>query len=222
MIRNSLNRTFIDPALDFIGRKGGTISFNRRLKAVSSVDERIVSFDFKGETVRLAPDDQVILAVPPETIREVLPEIMVPQENRPIVNAHFQLRRPVGQPLVMGLVGSRSHWLFVRGDVASVTVSGATALVDLGAEEIALVLWPEIALALELSPDPVPAYRIVKEKRATFAQTIEQVRRRPTTGTQLKNLFLAGDWISTGLPATLEGATLSGRLAVDAIHKQWA
>jgi uncharacterized protein with NAD-binding domain and iron-sulfur cluster len=70
--------------------------------------------------------------------------------------------------------------------------------------------------ALNLS-DPIPPWRVVKEKRATFAATPEQDRRRPPAKTGLANLVLAGDWTATGLPATIEGAIRSGRRAADCI-----
>jgi uncharacterized protein with NAD-binding domain and iron-sulfur cluster len=117
----------------------------------------------------------------------------------------------------MGLVGSVSQWLFVRGEVASVTVSAADKLAEQPAEEIAETLWKEVAKALELGDKPLPAHRIVKEKRATFAQTPEDVSRRPGPVTAWSNLFLAGDWTNTGLPATLEGAIRSGRIAANRI-----
>ena len=54
---------------------------------------------------------------------------------------------------------------------------------------------------------------IVKEKRATFAATPAQAARRPAARTPWANLFLAGDWTDTGLPATIEGALRSGDTA---------
>ena len=57
---------------------------------------------------------------------------------------------------------------------------------------------------------------IVKERRATFAATPEQDRRRPSAQTRWDDLFLAGDWTKTGLPATIEGALRSGRTAAAA------
>ena len=65
--------------------------------------------------------------------------------------------------------------------------------------------------ALGLPPDAaLPPWRVVKEKRATFAATAAQDRRRPGPRTALENLVLAGDWTATGLPATIEGAIRSG------------
>jgi len=59
----------------------------------------------------------------------------------------------------------------------------------------------------------MPAWQIVKEKRATFAATSAQDARRPAAKTGWPNLFLAGDWTQTGLPATIEGALRSGETA---------
>jgi uncharacterized protein with NAD-binding domain and iron-sulfur cluster len=56
----------------------------------------------------------------------------------------------------------------------------------------------------------MPPWQIVKERRATFASTPAQLARRPKPATRWKNLFLAGDWTDTGLPATIEGAVRSG------------
>jgi hydroxysqualene dehydroxylase len=60
---------------------------------------------------------------------------------------------------------------------------------------------------------PMPPWRLVKERRATFAQTPAQLARRPGPATAWENLVLAGDWTRTGLPATIEGAVLSGERA---------
>jgi uncharacterized protein with NAD-binding domain and iron-sulfur cluster len=54
---------------------------------------------------------------------------------------------------------------------------------------------------------------VLKEKRATFAQTPEALARRAPAQTVWRNLFLAGDWTDTGYPATIESAVRSGRTA---------
>jgi len=71
------------------------------------------------------------------------------------------------------------------------------------------MIWAEVAQALGITA-PMPRWQIVKEKRATFAATPEQDARRPHTNTRWRNLFLAGDWVQNGLPATIEGAIRSG------------
>ena len=98
-------------------------------------------------------------------------------------------------------------------DRISVTVSGADAIVDQDREALAARIWADVAKALGYAA-PMPArWQIVKEKRATFAATPAQDARRPAAKTGWPNLFLAGDWIQTGLPATIEGALRSGETA---------
>ena len=57
---------------------------------------------------------------------------------------------------------------------------------------------------------------IVREKQATFSLAAGQPR-RPSTTTPVRGLFLAGDWIDTGLPSTIESAVVSGHQAAEAV-----
>jgi uncharacterized protein with NAD-binding domain and iron-sulfur cluster len=103
----------------------------------------------------------------------------------------------------------------------SVTISAANNMVDDPARAIASLVWPNVVDALGLhasAKQAMPAYRVVKERRATFAATAAQELRRPQARTTLAaNLALAGDWTNTGLPATIEGAIRSGRAAADVV-----
>jgi hypothetical protein len=153
----------------------------------------------------------------------LVPDLTVPEESHAIINAHFRLPEvkslPAGLPF-LGLIGGTAQWLFVRGDVASITISAANHMVDEKPELIARKTWRDVALALVQEADPLPPYRVVKEKRATFAQTPAQVRLRPRTRSRFINLYLAGDWIDTGLPATIEGAVRSGQMAARIIESE--
>jgi thioredoxin reductase len=80
-----------------------------------------------------------------------------------------------------------------------------------------------IDLAVDELKAAIPAVRsatlrralVVREKRATFSVAPGQPS-RPATRTGVPGLFLAGDWIDTGLPATIESAVISGHAAADA------
>jgi len=218
-----LSACFIDPAVRAIEAAGGSLRLHARVAALEhGIDGPTALHLAGGETVALTAADRVILAVPPANAFALVPDLTVPSGSRAIVNAHFLLPpaangsvRPL--PEFLGLVNGVGEWLFVRGDVASVTVSAADRLAEEPAEAIAASLWPEVATALGITAVALPPYRIVKEKRATFAQTPAQIRHRPATRTRWRNLFLAGDWAATGLPATIEGSVRSGNTAAAAV-----
>lgn len=217
--RESLAASLVDPALAFLIDRHADLFFGQRLRLID-LAPRATALRFAGLDVELEPEDHVILALPPAQIAELLPGIDVPSGAHAIVNAHFLLPesdRWLGESMLLGLVGGVAQWIFLRGEVASVTVSAADALAEEPAEAIAAALWADVARALDQPPDPVPPCRVIKEKRATFAQTPEEIARRPPTRTSWPNLHLAGDWTDTGLPATIEGAIRSGHKAADAV-----
>jgi hypothetical protein len=119
----------------------------------------------------------------------------------------------------VGVIGGAAEWIFRKRGVLSVTVSAADRFVERAAPELRELFWHDVALAYRLPSRPVPAARIVKERRATFLASPEQLKRRPQQTTAWRNLLLAGDYVETGLPATIEGAIRSGfaaaRLATD-------
>ncbi len=110
--------------------------------------------------------------------------------------------------------------MFRKREVVSVTVSAADRIVDRPAEELRDLLWLDVALAFGLAPGPAPPARIVKERRATFRATPDQLRRRPASATAWLNLHLAGDYVDTGLPATIEGAIRSGFAAAARVRQR--
>ncbi|MBM3625161.1 MAG: hypothetical protein FJX16_07560, partial [Alphaproteobacteria bacterium] len=159
--------------------------------------------------VTLEQGDAVVLAAPPWIAQELIPGLVAPDDFRAILNAHFKIAPPPGQPLLLGMIGTLTEWLFAFDDRLSVTISGADRLIDESRETLATKIWAEVSAATGLSPEP-PPWQIVKEKRATFAATPAQERRRPDPKTAWGNLWLAGDWTNTGLPATIEGSIRSG------------
>ncbi len=215
--KEGLSETFIDPATVFLAANGAAISHDTRLRALAMENGRVTALEFNSGPKALTEDDSVVLAVPPVSAAGLVPGLETPSENRAIVNGHFRLEREAEDLSFLGLIGGTAQWLFVRGDIVSVTVSAADALAEQPVEDIARTLWGEVARALELADAQLPAHRIVKEKRATFAQTPEQVKRRAGVRTEWANLFLAGDWTDTGLPATIEGTIRSGRTASETV-----
>ncbi|MGE5546372.1 MAG: FAD-dependent oxidoreductase [Solirubrobacterales bacterium] len=201
-----VSAAFAAPALATLAVHGATVEFGRRLLAA-----RPGELVFEDRTVRLSSDDRVVLALPPWIVAGMLPDI--PQlPTSTIVNAHYRLDVAPHGPAMLGLVGGTAQWLFTRDDLVSVTVSAADRLADRPADEIAALLWRDAARALRLAPSP-PPYRVLKERRATLAHTPDAVGRRPGATTCHPWLFLAGDWLASPWPCTIEAAVASGLAA---------
>ena len=158
----------------------------------------------------------MILAVPAHVAKSLLPEIAAPESFRAILNAHFRIAAPPGWPAILGVVGGLVEWLFAFENRLSITISAADRLIDRDREDLACDLWREVAALTGLGPE-LPAWQIVKERRATFAALPEEEAKRPGPETAWSNLRLAGDWTATGLPATIEGAIRSGYMAAQSL-----
>ena len=208
--REGLSETFVDPALSTLGSDGAEIYFGARLRELNFGPDRVSGLMFEAGTIELGGDDRVILAVPAAIAARLVPGLVVPDAFSPIVNAHFRCALPPGSPLFIGVIDGVAEWIFRKREVLSVTVSAADRIVDRPAEALREALWRDAAMAYRLPALPMPPARIVKERRATFLASPDQLRRRPAASTSWQNLLLAGDYTNTGLPATIEGAIASG------------
>ncbi len=217
--RQGLGPSLIDPALAYLARRGATVRFNARLRGFTFDGGAARTIRFADGEIVLGENDSVVVALPHGLLGEILPGIPTPEGTCAIVNAHFRIPRHLGAPRLLGLVGGTAQWVFVRDTVASVTVSAADRLAEEDAGMIAERVWAEVCRALDLGAVDLPPHRIVKEKRATFPQTPANLSRRAQTRSPWRNLFLAGDWTDTGLPATLEGAIRSGVSAATAARE---
>ncbi len=218
--RDGLAASLVDPALELLRRAGAEVGFNRRLRALDLAGDRVRRLNFGDGSLELPADAAVILALPPTVAGGLVPGLEAPGDSRPIVNAHIRLPEtpelPEDLPF-LGLVGGAADWIFLRGDVASLTVSAAEGLVEEPGEVVAAKMWADTARAFALDPAHEPVIRVIKERRATFAQTPAALAHRAPARTAWRNLVLAGDWTDTGYPATIESAVRSGHKAADLV-----
>ncbi|MBR0718793.1 hydroxysqualene dehydroxylase HpnE [Bradyrhizobium liaoningense] len=215
--RDGLSAVLIEPAVKFLEERGHSVQLGHELREFATSDGRVSTLSFGGEDViQLGPDDAVVMAVPPRAASTLLPGVKTPTKFRAIVNAHFRFDPPPGSAPILGVVGGLVEWLFAFPNRLSVTISNGDRLVDMPREELAQAIWRDVCKAGGVSGE-LPAWQIVRERRATFAATPEQNGMRPGPVTAHKNLFLAGDWTDTGLPATIEGSVRSGDRAADLV-----
>ena len=215
-----LGAAMVDPALAILRSRGTQIRFGTSLKAIETEGRVVTRLRFAGADEPIGPDGRIILAVSPIAAAGLIEGLVVPDRFSAILNIHFLVDPLPGQgedgadPRLLGIVGGICEWLFAFPDRLSVTISAADHLLDRPREDLAAAVWREVA-ALTGRNAALPRWQVVRERRATFLATPEQEARRPGPITKLDNLFLAGDFTATGLPATIEGAVRSGRRAAD-------
>lgn len=214
---DGLSATFIDPALAALAQAGACVQFGRRITALSLGADRVLALQTADGPVPVG-DDAVVLAVPAPVAQNLLPGLVAPDAFEAIINLHYRYAQPADDAGFVGILGGTAEWAFTKPGVISVTISAANRLVDRSTSDLAATVWQELASVFSIR-QPIPAWRVVKEKRATFAATPAENRKRPDAVTAYANLTLAGDWTNTGLPATIEGAIRSGYNAAAALAR---
>ncbi|MDY0083891.1 MAG: FAD-dependent oxidoreductase, partial [Ignavibacteriaceae bacterium] len=138
-------------------------------------------------------------------------------EYSTILNIHLWIDELDLQEKFYGFLDSPLHWIFVKDEHYNIVISDADYLAEKDQNEIMKIVISELKKFFPVSAYDIKKYKIIKEKRATFIPDNKANRLRPKAETKIKNLFLAGDWTDTGLPATIESAVKSGRIAAEKV-----
>jgi len=215
--REGLSAVLVEPAVKLLQEKGASVQLGHELHELGASGDRVGTLNFGGDdTLAIGPGDAVVMAVPPRAASSLIPGLKSPTKFRAIVNAHFRFEPPPAVPPIQGVIGGLVEWLFAFPNRLSVTISNSDRLVNMPREELAQAIWRDVCKAAGVAGE-LPPWQIVRERRATFAATPEQNAMRPGAVSGLKNLFFAGDWTDTGLPATIEGSVRSGDRAADLV-----
>ena len=134
---------------------------------------------------------------------------------RAIVNAPFQVarRRSTSAPAILGVIGGTAEWIFYFADRISVTVSGADAIVDKDRDELAQLLWADVAKALGMTAR-LAQMADRQGKARHLRRHAGAGRQAPDRRNPLAQLYL---WPATGprpaCPPPSKGAVRSGETA---------
>jgi len=215
--RNGLGTAFVDPALRMLQHGGAIIRLNSRLDAIGfdGAPPRVATLAFSDGALALDADDAVVLAVPPDAARGLVPGIQTPRRASAIVTVHYATEPPSGVGPLTVLANGTADRLVARDGRLSATIAAAGALADAPPDDLARRVWAEVAAVTSLPAAPLPTWQVTTERAATFAALPVEERRRPAARTRWNNLTLAGDWTATGLPASIDGAIRSGRAAAE-------
>ncbi|HRK04650.1 MAG TPA: hydroxysqualene dehydroxylase HpnE [Chlorobiota bacterium] len=182
--------------------------------------------------------DGVILAVPRKALDRLLQNSSIPIEfpdppaQSPIVSVYLHYDRPWMPTDFAACLGTTIQWVFdkrrQRPGTVALTVSAGDNIVAATSDDIIKLADRELrdVFSQHMSAVQLTSGLVIKEKTATPAFTPVTARQRPPgdalrnpgirrMNNAVNNVSLAGDWLDTGLPATLEGAALSGRRAVE-------
>jgi squalene-associated FAD-dependent desaturase len=223
-------------AASYIESRGGQVHLRATIDSIRA-DSNGVIVSVGGKEIRA---DYAVLAVSFNAVAKLLPDMpeMQPLRERasqlgssPITGIHLWFDREI-TPLEHAVLLERTiQWMFQKskilntrralgddGSYLELVVSSSKTLVDKPRQEI-------IDLAVRELGEFFPRVRdatltkatVVKEVHATFSPAPGSDIYRPSHTTPWPRLFLAGDWIATGWPSTMEGAVRSGYGVAEAL-----
>lgn len=218
--KRSLNDTFIQPIEKFLVRNKVKIYKSEKCDQIiisANGIQKIITTKRKFEDF-----DYYIFAIPIYTFKSllVLKNFNLDFTYSPILNIYIWLEHNPLNESFYAVPNSVIHWIFNKGEFINITISNAVDLIDKPKSDIENIILNELQKFIPNITMNIKRILIVKEKKATFIPTKEIITKRPNTKTEIKNLFLAGDWTNTKLPATIEGAIKSGRIAAEEIIKK--
>ncbi len=232
--RVGLSDLYTIQARNFIEERGGEVRLNAEVARIDFESGRVAGVTLRGgERIEAAA---VISAVPYFALKRMLPAEVAGLhfsyldrfKSAPIVSINLWYDEQVVADLEFaGLLDAPIEWVFNKNAInEGVEAERAgrrrqhLALVISGAHEAASKPKEELIAMAEVQIERFfPAARgrrpfhafVVRERDATISHTVGAARLRPSCRTRFENLFLAGDWTATGLPATIEGAVQSGQ-----------
>jgi len=232
------------PAVAFIRARGGHVHFGESVQRIDFDAERVSRVVTNARAYHPAG---LISALPFERLTPLVNEsarqkdVRLDQAGRlkhsPIIGIHLFIECCEGRPVMtlphLALTQSALHWVFNKGMRNANTsrhdnkgtvqylqgvISAAYDLIDEEPQTIRKLVINETERVIRVPlHERVREARVIKERRATFAAVAGVDRDRPITTGAITNFYLAGDWVNTDWPATMEGAVRSGEAAASCL-----
>lgn len=213
-------------AMDYIYERGGYVRTGHEVQELRMNRKRIHEVVFSdGETLTC---DAVISAVPAPAWQKIVEQsnlqdsVATPDMgSSPILSVYLWFEKAFTHEKITCAIGSHFEWVFHRSNFmhknehklncVCLVASAARYFFSCSREELVQkAVYDMHCLYPETQNLKVVSSHVFWERHATFSCTPENIAKRPSHQTNIPNLFLAGDWTNTGLPATIEGAVQSG------------
>jgi zeta-carotene desaturase len=220
----------------FLGLRGGSVLLNTHVEgaAWNEASAQWLICTRTGELI----SDFVILALPFEATRKLLPRLPAEEGSEklarqierhvhwPICSVHLWFDREITELEHAVLLDRDIHWMYNQsklqtgrgGHYIELVVSATRAFAALERKEAIARALRELAEFFPSVKDAkLEKVALVKEMHATFGVPPGIDSARPSAASTWPNLFMAGDWVQTGWPSTMESAARSGHLAAEAL-----
>lgn len=238
--KTDLGKLFIEPAEKFFKENNVRIKYSSRVNEV--LIENNTATLLRTENGGEENFDMIVSAVPFFAFRKMFDEKMFndnfPDSDRlrpsSITSVHLFFEEDIPEEMLQdnsfgmtGLIRTKVQWIFKRSNRhLSLVISGSdflniddeTSITDAEKEELLKMINDELSSCLNgIEKLKLNSSKIIKEKRATFIPDKRSYSIRPDTECKIKNLYIAGDWTNTGLPATIESAITSAKKVTNKI-----
>lgn len=225
---------YVEQAVKLIESSKSKIILNKKVNKIITKDRKYVGIE-AGEVLK---SKYAICAVPHLNFLNILKDSYLYDKYShigdfnlsPIVSVNIWFDRDVMEYEFVGLIGTTVQWVFNRSKILSyvnkkqfyiaAVISNAREILNLSREQILNIVLNDLKKNFpKMNDAKILFYKVIKERAATFSATPEVETFRPEQESKIKNLYIAGDWTKTDLPATIEGAVYSGFKCADLILK---
>ncbi|MBI2856500.1 MAG: FAD-dependent oxidoreductase [Chloroflexi bacterium] len=237
--RVGLSSLVSDATSSYLCTRGGEVALGTRAEGLRLDGDRVRGVE---TSAGLVEGDWYIVALPPRDMVALLPPALAADpffgrvqglSSSPIVDVHLWYDRPIMEDVFCGFVDSPVQWVFNKtrmqghngasGQYLCISLSGAWRYADMPKSHIQEIFVQEMARLFPAAREAtLERIIIVKQLQATFRSVPGVGSHRLPSTTPLSNLFIAGEWIETGWPGTMESAVRSGHMAAEALlSRRW-
>jgi len=224
---------------DAIRGRGGDVQFRTGVESFRAQASG-VTVVVNGQEQKF---DYVVLAVPFDVLARILPdspaaaplaEMLSHFRTSPITGIHLWFDRVISDLDHAVLLGRTIQWMFHKsrliearearengnGSYVELVVSSSKSLVEKSRGEIVDLALKELGEFFPFAGEAkLLKSTVIKEVHATYSPRPAVDQHRPRPETAWPRVFLAGDFVATGWPATMEGAVRSGYLAAESLAR---
>jgi len=223
------------PVTPYLEARGGSVLLNANVEG-AEWDEELSQWVIRTRN-GVVRSDFIVVALPFEGMAKLLPALPAAEggdalaaqierhEHWPICSVHLWFDREITELDHAVLLDREIHWMYNQsrlqgraGNYIELVVSATRAFAALPRDQaIAQALGELAEFFPRVREAQLEKVALIKEVRATFGVPPGIDASRPGAISPWPNLFLAGDWVQTGWPSTMESGVRSGHLAAEAV-----